>query len=195
MYVKKFEKEELLSVYQTYGPLYFPKDELKPVETIDRLFDRERYRGFGLFRKDDDMLLGFALFVQVPGQACALLDYYAMRSEFRCGGLGGIFLHLLQANLAGCSGFYIETENPDFAPTDAERELQTRRIGFYQRNGATQAGLYSRLFGVPYRVLYLTCQPDAPAVASQAHYQNLDAIYRAMFSEAHYKTEVELRQQ
>lgn len=185
--IEKMSLDTLLSVYVTYGPQFFPPDELKPSATIKRLFEDGLYCGYGIYLPENT-LCGFALFVSSPALKGALLDYYAVLPEYRNYGFGGKVLSLLSAAFSEADGIYIESENPDFAQNKDELTLQTRRIGFYERNGALKTGLKSFLFGVHYEVLYLECKKHSADL--QTHYENVDAIYRTMFSEKHYKADV-----
>lgn len=185
--IQKLSLEKLLSIYDTYGPQFFPPDELKPSATIKRLFEDGLYCGYGIYLPNGT-LCGFALFVSSPALKGALLDYYAMLPTYRNSGFGDKVLTLLSAAFSDSDGIYIESENPDFAQNEDELTLQTRRIGFYERNGALKTGLKSCLFSVHYEVLYLECKKHSAAL--QTHYENVDAIYRTMFPEKHYKTNV-----
>ena len=187
--IKKLSLDDLLSIYTTYGPQFFPPDELKPAATIKRLFEAGLYCGFGIYLPDET-LCGFALFVSSSSLKGALLDYYAMLPAYRNGGFGGRVLSLLSGAFSDAGGIYIESENPAFAGNEDELSIQTRRIGFYERNGAVRTGLRSCLFGVHYEVLYLECRQPSASVSVQAHYENVDVIYRTMFSEKHYEAEV-----
>lgn len=192
--LQEFTIKELLSVYETYGPAFFPSDELKPSEAIQRLYDNGLYRGFGLYDTTiSSQLAGYALFVCSSALPGALLDYYAVLPQYRNGGIGGKGLALLQKEFTDTCGIYIESENPACAHTEAEREIQTRRIGFYERNGAKKTGAKSRLFGVSYEILYLECRKSFSSLQTAEHVQNIDAIYRAMFTEKHYRENVLLQ--
>ena len=46
-----------------------------------------------------------------------------------------------------------EIENPEYAENEDDRVLQTRRFGFYTRNGCSDTGLRVRCFGVPFMIL------------------------------------------
>ena len=140
--LKELNIDELISVYESYGPAFFPADELKPSASIRRLYALGFYRGFGLFLQTaPDTLAGYAFFVCGPSLSGALLDYYAILPQFRNSGIGGLGLSLLQKQFTDTCGIYIEAEDPACASEEAEREIQTRRIGFYERNRAKKTGL------------------------------------------------------
>lgn len=188
MECRKLTKEELIFIYETYAALHFPKEELKPVKAIERLWEERKYMAYGLYEKEE--LVAYACFVQLPESKTLLLDYYAVLELYRGGGAGGEFLKLLQTKLTDCTGIYIESEEPGSAVNEEEKNIRERRIGFYQRNGAEAAGMFSVLFGVAYRILYLPCAGKLPE--PKEHYANLEQIYKGMFSEKHYETCVEL---
>lgn len=192
MEVREFSREKLIEVYSAYCPKYFPKDELKPITTIEWLLNRHIYRGFGIY--DSDALLGFAFFVQVKGQKTVLLDYYAILESYRNLGIGGQCLGMLTGVFPDHDGIFIESENPHFASNEEQQDIQTRRIGFYTRNKAVKTPLVSTLFGVHYRILYLNASGKAfkNAPSAQDYYRMLDAIYQEMFPEKYYNTQVSL---
>lgn len=191
--LKELNIDELISVYESYGPAFFPADELKPSASIRRLYALGFYRGFGLFLQTaPDTLAGYAFFVCGPSLSGALLDYYAILPQFRNSGIGGLGLSLFQKQFTDTCGIYLEAEDPACASEDAEREIQTRRIGFYERNRAKKTGAKSRLFGVSYEILYLECSKGFHALTIQEHVRNIDTIYRTMFTEKHYHENVML---
>ena len=51
-----------------------------------------------------------------------------------------------------------ESEVPDCAP---DPEMARRRLAFYLRNGAREAGYDMTLFGVPFRTLYWAEEPHS----------------------------------
>lgn len=189
--IKKLSLDDLLFIYDTYGPQFFPPDELKPTAAIKRLFEAGLYCGYGIYLPENTVC-GFALFVFSDSLNGVLLDYYAVLPQYRNGGFGGKVLSLLSAAFPDNAGIYIESENPAFAKNTDELDLQTRRIGFYERNGAQKTGLKSCLFGVHYEVLYLECGQPFTALSTQTHYENVDAIYKTMFFPKYYGKETAL---
>lgn len=194
--VKELSLEAMLSCYETYGPQFFPPEELKPSSAVRRLYELGIYRGFGLFDTallhGEHRLAGYALMVCPKAFNNVLLDYYAILPQYRGQGAGCFFLQQLAEVFREADGIYIESEtSPRTEPTDAlssEPLTRERRIHFYERNGAHKTGVQSRLFGVSYEVLFLPCARQKRLAFR--HLIAIDAIYREMFSPKHYEEEV-----
>lgn len=193
MKLQKLTNQALLDIYGTYGPLYFPSEELKPLSTVQWLLDQQIYQAYGYY--DGDSLLAYACLIQIPGQDTILLDYYAVLEQYRSSGIGGEFLQQLAAQMTDITGIYIESEHPAFAQDEQDSSIRLRRIDFYQRNGALSTPLSSNLFQVEYTILFLPCpakKETLPAMDAAWHYARLDAIYKKMFPSRHYQTNVSL---
>lgn len=191
--------EEVLDIYSSIAPLHFPKAELKPVENVKKYLENGLYTGYGFY--ENETLLAYALFLHLPKKRKLLLDYYAVLEEYRNDGIGSAFLQSLRAELTCADGIYIEAENPDYAENDQEKGIQEKRIAFYDRNGAVFTGVLSTLFGVPYRVLYLPLQKSEDQntsfhfdmTAGEINfYQEINLIYRTMFSPDIYARKVKV---
>jgi len=86
---------------------------------------------FGAFRAD--ALIGFATFAPNIMPAIHLLEFLAVASDARSGGIGGQLLDA--ATRALDADFLLEVESDDECADD-ERALRQHRIRFYQRHGA-----------------------------------------------------------
>lgn len=154
---KALTQEEIIAVYDAWGPEHFPDTELKPLSSVRMLLEQGQYSGYGLFDGSggaEGGLLGYALLMHDKDKGKMLLDYYAFLEEHRCRGLGSVFLHEIQ-RLNDFPGCFIECEAPETADNSEQRELRERRIRFYERNGAVLAQVRAQLFGVTYRMLVL----------------------------------------
>ena len=60
---------------------------------------------------------------------------------------------MLSDYLKDAENLIAEIENPEYAENEDDRILQTRRFGFYTRNGCSDTGLRVRCFGVPFMIL------------------------------------------
>lgn len=153
--VRPLNREQLLSVYRDIAPAHFPEEELKPLSAIESLLDTKSYLGLGLYRTQDDSLLGYALFLTVSGLDVILLDYYAILEDYRDLGVGSIFIQEMRRHFDQFHGILIETEDPDCAATEEEHLLRVRRNAFYYKNGAHRTDISCALFGVPFTILFL----------------------------------------
>ncbi len=108
--------------------------------------------GRALALLDGDAVVGFALCDYLTESNLLHLKYLAVDPTRRNQGSGARLLQAVAASgetiaqaasRDGCRGVLIEIEIPDSPPPDADRSLRTRRIAFYERNGAL-------ITGVPY---------------------------------------------
>ena len=79
---------------------------------------------------DGPDLVGFGTLLVLGRGDAVLLEYLAVAAAYRNRGIGAQLLALMPSDLV------IEVDPPD-AATGEERATRTRRIGFYERNGAS----------------------------------------------------------
>src|SRR5262245_36713131 len=122
----------------------------------------------------DGTVIGLAVVFVLAGTPAVLLEYLAVDAEERNAGVGGTLLtHLRTQGGAdsGASGMLLEVEPADEVDGE-ERELRTRRIGFYLRHGASIVECAPR-YRAPnlereddalrFTLLWLPLAPEAPA--------------------------------
>lgn len=201
MEMRELSEEQMTATYQRYMVADFPQDELKPLDRILYMIKTGLCCAYGLYdnEKDGGELRGYATFIVPNGLRYGLLDYLAVLKEYRGTGIGHSFFHLVGATLSArypaLRGFFIESEAVAFAADARERRIREKRISFYVQNKCLMTTLGSRLFGVTYSVLlydFYSGTRNAASTEDMASIDDLDAIYRAMFSEHHYKQDVEL---
>ncbi len=118
---------------------------------ILRAMEKGIYESLGIF--EGDRLTGYVLLVHLGDEY--LLDYFAVFTEYRNGGIGSEALKLLSDYISETAYVVLEVENPEYAKEPQDRELQTRRVGFYLRNGCADTGVRVTCFGVPFILLAL----------------------------------------
>ena len=170
MEMKLLTREQLKLAYDRDLTVSFPRDELKPFRAMEQMLGQGSYRAWGLMDGED--IAGLAtVWNYAPGWA--LFDYLCVSPRRRSDGLGSQLVQkLVQAERGNV--LFGESEIPEFAP---DPDLARRRIGFYQRNGAREAGYDMTLFGVPYRVLYWAMGEVSPDEIAHQH----AALYRRRF--------------
>ena len=149
MELKELTKEQIVWVYNSWLVEDFVPDEQKPLDVILKAVEDGIYRCFGVY--DGSELVGYTFLVRKKNNY--LVDYLAIVPEQRNHGIGSNIVQHLQKALADADCIMGEVEDPDYTADAALKELQTRRIGFYLRNGCRDTGLRVRCFGVPFIIL------------------------------------------
>ena len=168
--------KQIESVYRKWMKKDFPPSELKPFASIKKDFVNQEYVCFGIFR--EDTLCGYAFFATKNienGRRQYLLDYFAVAEKERNQGIGSQFLQMLANAVTDCDLLICEAENPQDAEDEAEKLLRQRRVGFYLRNGFSDTGITTRLFGVEYVILALKNTP-------QHSQEEIKTFYHAVYS-------------
>ena len=185
MRLEKLNKSQVESVYNERMVIDFPKDELKPLSIIYKAIDTGIYEPLGLF--DETGIIGYSFLVKQGNNY--LVDYLAVYPDQRNLGSGGVMVHLLSDYLKDAENLIAEIENPEYAENEDDKALQTRRFGFYTRNGCTDTGLRVKCFGVPFMILRWGTK----------QYENLDnlwdiyqSFYRAILPKNMFEKSLEL---
>lgn len=146
---------QISDIYHNRMKYDFPRDELKPLQSILHAVKNNCYECYGLFGDRDQELLGYAFFVRKKEDSGNhyLLDYYAVDRKHRNEGIGSFFIQQFPEMITDAESLIIEVEDPDKASDDADRKIRNRRLGFYLRNHCILTEIRTRLFGVDYRVL------------------------------------------
>ena len=157
-------------LYKTRLRKDFARNELKPLSSMRRFWEKDSYICYGLFDKED--ILGYAFFVRLGKNY--LFDYLGIAEGRRSRGLGSDFLHQLAVCFAEADCVIGEVEDPDKAPDEDTRALRERRLQFYQRNGYIKTDLTSVVFGADYRIL------EVPVTVSHTT-EELRSIYTELY--------------
>lgn len=173
MELQELTKWQMRRIYIFCMRRDFPRSELKPLKMILKGMKQGNYRCLGL--KENKKLLGYAVFVQTGRDY--LFDYLAVLKKARNRGAGAQFIKLLRTYFKDADSIIGEVENPDFAQTGEERELQKRRMGFYLRNGFADTGVLVKLFGVDFRIISMNpakgLSRDEIIAIYRKHYQSI----------------------
>lgn len=145
------DKDRVASLYEERMVHDFKKDELKPLKTILKAIDDRIYECLGL--SDGERLLGYTFLVKQGKRY--LVDYLAVCPEERDKGRGTTILKLLRDHVTDAEMMIIEVEDPLYAESSEEKEIQERRISFYFRNGCVDTGVRVRCFGEPFIIIRL----------------------------------------
>ena len=141
-----------LRIYKLYRGA-FPREERKPFSAI--LSIHRSGRGDVWYCTAGGSFAGFAS--TVTGDRLVLVDYLAVDSRRRDGGIGSGILGALKKQYAD-KHLFLEIESVwEDVP---DREARLRRKAFYIRNGFTPMKLMIWLFGVKMEVLGVDCKMD-----------------------------------
>lgn len=182
LHTKRLTLSEMKAIYDAHMPEAFPPSELRPWKNMEMLESEGHYRAYALY--EDDTLIAYAFLSSKDGRY-ALLDYYAVLSTRRGGGIGSRFFELLREEMHALDGILLEVESVESATTEEERILRERRIAFYLRNGCRLTDVKCLLYGVDFRILELPIQKAAESAT--AVFTALDSIYHTMFPKALYE--------
>ncbi len=190
MQISLLGREQITEIYNTKMKYDFPPKELKPLQRILDAYDKNLYECYALTDDEDSSreVLGYAFFVKMDNHY--LFDYFAVTKDKRNGGLGSTFLGLLKQKFADSDSVIGEVEDPDYAENEEDRDLQTRRLNFYLRNGYVNTGVKAIMFGVDYIVIEM----DLGKYHDQETIADLyKAHYKAMLPEDVYKEKVTVK--
>ena len=183
--LETLNKAQVENVYNERMVIDFPKDELKPLDILYRAMDNGIYEPLGLF--DATGIIGYTFLVKHDRDY--LVDYLAVYPQQRNLGSGGIMVRMLSDYLKDAENLIAEIENPEYAENEADRILQTRRFGFYTRNGCSDTGLRVRCFGVPFMILRWGKKENEDLNALWDLYQS---FYRIMLPKDLFKKSIKL---
>lgn len=176
MKLKQLDIVLVTKIYKEHMVIDFPKEELKPLDMILKLIEENRYEAMGLY--DGDLLTGYVFIVRIDNSY--LLDYIAIFPEYRNDGKGSNLLSLLAEHLDDADSIIVEVENPKYTDDGALADLQTRRIGFYKRNGCRDTGLRVSCFGAKFIILEM----GANSIESvDKTWELYEAFYRSFLPE------------
>lgn len=149
MYIEKLTKKQVKEVYAEHLRTDFPPSETKPLSAILRAMNKGIYECLGLI--EDGELLCYAFLVK-HGENY-LLDYLATVSGRRGTGVGSVMLGALAEHIGGGTCLIAEVEDPELADSPEEKNIRTRRLRFYLRNGFADTGIRANTFGVGFIII------------------------------------------
>lgn len=177
-------KDRVASVYEERMVHDFKKDELKPLKMILKAIDEGIYESLGL--SDGAGLLGYIFLVRQGKRY--LVDYLAVYPEERDKGRGTTILKLLRDHVTDAEMMIIEVENPLYAESSSEKEIQERRISFYLRNGCVDTGVRVRCFGVPFIIIRLG---EKGSLDRDTVWEGYQSFYRAVLPKKMFDANIE----
>lgn len=189
--IKTLTLGQTAEIYKHYMHLHFPKEEIKPLKNIQRMWENGAYQAFGMYEEKNDTteLIGYAFCAMASDCRMILLDYLAIVEKYRGQGMGGIFLKEMRQCMTEVDGILIETEDIDFASNEEERQIRKKRDAFYERNHVVRTQIKSKIFSVH----FANWQLPVTGVLSDAECKrNLEEIYKIMIPGAKNKMFVKI---
>ena len=177
-------KDRVTSVYEERMVHDFKKDELKPLKMILKAIDEGIYECLGL--SDGERLLGYIFLVRQGKRY--LVDYLAVYPKERNKGRGADILKLLRDHIHDAEMIIAEVEDPIYAESSEEKEIQERRVSFYFRNGCSDTGVRVRCFGVPFIIISIGGSSSLDRSAMWEAYQS---FYRAVLPRRMFEANIE----
>ncbi|MBR4539072.1 MAG: GNAT family N-acetyltransferase [Clostridia bacterium] len=134
----------------------FPPAEIKPLSAIERALTRGEYVCYGAMDGEDILSYAFFIRLREGEKEYALFDYFAVKKEARCMGVGSAFLQtMIAGSLKNMAAVLLEVDDPDCAWDEEERNIRNRRLRFYLRNGLRDTSVTAVVYGVQFRILAL----------------------------------------
>ncbi len=185
--IKKLDSEQAKSLYYERMKYDFPSNEIKPLSSIECGIAEDRYDCIGLFEGSD--ILGYAYFAVLKQDdiTAHMLDYFAIEKSRRNTGLGSEFFKLFSVYLEDTSIAFLETENPEYAKNDTERQIQIARQNFYKKNNCADTGITACVSGAEYNIYKITSSRDFDKDEIRRLYLE---VYRRLVSPKFFKTKI-----
>ena len=169
----------------------FAPDEIKDLSILRRQKARHAYLPLGALRDGEIIAYAFMALGRVQGEDCALLDYFAVRRDWRERQVGSEFLRRLNNDHRWQLGrVFLEVEVPGEETAPQARAVMERRHRFYEKNGMWDTGVRSRVFGVPYAVLSFPGDGKGGGISPGEAYAGL---YRQMLPREMYRSCIQVR--
>ncbi len=184
MELKKLSKELIAEIYNTRMKIDFPPEELKPRFVILDGYDKGIYEGLGLY--DGAEIVGYTYLVKQSTNY--LVDYLAVFPDKRNTGIGSALIKLLSEYIGDNGRIVVEVEDPEYAQDAADRELRTRRLNFYLRNGCHDTGVRVKCFGVEFILLTM----GTPDSHKEKNWEVYSSLYKAILPPGMYDENIEL---
>lgn len=150
MELKVLNLHEIEEIHTKHIPLSFPKDEIRELKNITKLYNSGNYLAIGGYI--DGVLKIYGFFVVFDKNY--LMDYLAVVEEQKGQGFGTEFLEKIVPMISPFNLFFLEVEQVEKAPNQEEKLIRQRRINFYKRNGFSLSGIKADVWKVPFAMMY-----------------------------------------
>ena len=176
--ITQLEDDLLLPWLDLYEITFPPEEKILVSNFLTHLKDKANRTGANFIIlaavQSQTTLVGIACYQVFPEQGAAMLWYLAVGSQQRNRGLGGaIYQEIIRRiDPTNFAALIMEAEIPELCHTQEACQYATRRIGFYQRQGAFRLGgvHYLQFVGkhlppTPMHILVYPFRPISPQAA------------------------------
>lgn len=182
--VRSLSLPEMEEIYEGLGKEHFPANERKPFSAIRKMYENGCYEALGLYEqgreKSSEEPVAYAFYVQTKDGKVRLLDYYAVRKEYRGSGVGSVFLNRMKEWYKNSDCIILETEDLAVAETEEERTIRSRRNSFYLQNAVIQTDIHVSYCGADYQIFYIPLKE----IKTRAQIlKDMKKVYGIMFGE------------
>ncbi len=122
--IKQLIWQDIVKLYNTNMQCDFPKEEIKSLELLQNLYDKDINKVYGVY--EETTLKAYAVFERPQNDNVVLLDYLAVNKMDRGTGLGGLFVREFKNILCNVDAIVAEIEDISKANNE-EQELIRRK--------------------------------------------------------------------
>lgn len=152
--IRKLSITEMKKIYEMQMKQDFPENELKPFSSIQRMWEKGVYQGYGLQEEGEWKAYWFLL--HMGEERLYLLDYLAVIRGNRGKSYGSKVLEAMRETICQDGNIiFIEVEDPDRVEKPEQIAIRNRRLSFYQRNHCRLTAIRTEVYQAPYLLLLL----------------------------------------
>ena len=148
--LKKIKFKEFKDLYRKHIVQDFPSSERPNLEGFRRRIIKYNEQVF--IYEENETEKGYCIIADLDKYI--LVSFLAVYKETRGQGIGTKILKEIQEKYSNKKGIILEVENPDFAENEKEKNIQEKRIKFYQKsNFKIVPNLNVKLFIVNFKIM------------------------------------------
>ncbi len=180
--IKQLIWQDIVKLYNTNMQCDFPKEEIKSLELLQNLYDKDINKVYGVY--EETTLKAYAVFERPQNDNVVLLDYLAVNKMDRGTGLGGLFVKEFKNILCNVDAIVAEIEDISKANNEEQELIRRKRKQFYLRNGFYETGVFTQADGeVDYEIL---CMPVGQKLNKFQIQKAMEVIYSTFFKKGDY---------
>ena len=148
--LRKIKFKEFKDLYRKHIVQDFPSSERPNLEGFRRRILKHNEQVF--IYEENETEKGYCIIADL--NEYVLVSFLAVYKETRGQGIGTKILKELEEKYSTKKGIFLEVENPDFAEREKEKNIQEKRIKFYQKsNFEIVPNLNVKLFMVNFKIM------------------------------------------